>query len=109
MSPANDRRFVARAGVARLDPDGIEIDPRYRTGGRAIEPGFRQRARFGCTENFAPANPKTESGITKDARAPRLRGESRKGSGRSRIAGPAFAKRNSGDARAGREIGKGAS
>src|SRR5438270_6760019 len=76
MPSANDRQSFARAGLARFDSDGIEIDPRYRTRGRAIESGFRQRARPGRFESVASANPEAESGTAENARSPRLRRKS---------------------------------
>src|SRR5207244_6477131 len=73
MPSANDRQSFARAGPARFESDGIEIDPRYRTRGRAIESGFRQRARSGCVESIASTNPKTKNGSAENARSSRLR------------------------------------
>src|ERR1700687_4401856 len=107
LPPANDRRSFAGAGLARLDSNGIEIDPRYRTRGRAIEPGFRQRARSGCFEGVASANPKTQSGTAENARSPRLRHKSRKGGRCCRVTGATTAKRNPGNAGAGGEVNQG--
>src|SRR5207244_744395 len=72
MPPTNDCRSSARAGPARLDSHRIEVDPRHRTRGRTIEPGFRKRARSGGVKNVAPTNPEIESGAAEVTRSPGL-------------------------------------
>ena len=104
LSPANDRRFVAGAGLALLNPRGIEIDPRCRARGRAIESGLGKRARSGCAESFARTNPETESRIQKllDRLAFGANRANEDGS-RPELTGATIAKRNPGNAGAGRE------
>src|SRR2546428_13892080 len=108
MSATDDCRSFAGAGPAGVDSERIEIDSRHRARRRPFKPGLGQRARFGGAENFVATTSEAESRIAEIARPSGVWCKPRKGRRRGQIVGAAFAKRNSRNAGAGRQVEKSA-